>query len=135
MGDAKALQLSALSVVAGVSASIIYSEGHQIWGPLAFWLAMVIAVVGCGLYVRVRRELLLSLRQRARRAEDEQQLRVREAQLAERARIAREMHDVLAHRISLLSVHAGALEFNPDATAEEIAEQALTPILGAPCTG
>ena len=36
---------------------------------------------------------------------------------AERARIAREMHDVLAHRISLLSLHAGALEFRPDAPA------------------
>ncbi|MFZ1992859.1 MAG: histidine kinase [Solirubrobacteraceae bacterium] len=120
----RTLQLSAFSVAAGVSASIIYSEGHRIWGPLAFWLVMVIAVVGFGLYVRARRELLLSLQERARRAEDEQQLRVREAQLAERARIAREMHDVLAHRISLLSVHAGALEFHPDATAEEIARAA-----------
>ena len=36
----------------------------------------------------------------------------------ERARIAREMHDVLAHRISLLSLHAGALEFRPDAPPE-----------------
>ena len=34
------------------------------------------------------------------------------------------MHDVLAHRLSLLSVHAGALEFRPDAPAEEIAEAA-----------
>jgi signal transduction histidine kinase len=31
------------------------------------------------------------------------------------------MHDVLGHRLSLLSVHAGALEFRPDASAEEIA--------------
>ncbi len=85
---------------------------------------MTVAVVLFGLYVRARRELVLSLQERARRAEDEQQLRVREAQLAERARIAREMHDVLAHRISLLSVHAGALEFNPDASPEEIARAA-----------
>ena len=120
----RTLQLSAFSVAAGVSASIIYSAGHQIWGRLAFWLVMVIAVVGFGLYVRARRELLLSLQERARRAEGEQQLRVRQAQLAERGRIAREMHDVLAHRISLLSVHAGALEFNPDATPEEIARAA-----------
>ena len=42
----------------------------------------------------------------------------------ERARIAREMHDVLAHRISLLSMHAGALEFRPDAPPEEIARAA-----------
>jgi signal transduction histidine kinase len=120
----RTLQLSAFSVAAGVSGSIIYSEGHQIPGALATWLVIVIAVVGFGLYVRARRELLLSLQERARRAEDEQQLRVREAQLAERTRIAREMHDVLAHRISLLSVHAGALEFNPNAAPEEIARAA-----------
>jgi signal transduction histidine kinase len=34
------------------------------------------------------------------------------------------MHDVLAHRLSLLSVHASALEFDPDAPAEEVAEAA-----------
>ena len=34
------------------------------------------------------------------------------------------MHDVLAHRISLLSLHAGALEFRPDAPAEEVARAA-----------
>ena len=34
------------------------------------------------------------------------------------------MHDVLAHRISLLSLHAGALEFRPDAAPEEIARAA-----------
>ena len=34
------------------------------------------------------------------------------------------MHDVLAHRLSLLCVHAGALEFHPDAPAEEVAEAA-----------
>ncbi len=49
---------------------------------------------------------------------------MQEAQRAERDRIAREMHDVLAHRISLLSLHAGALEYNPNATPEEIARAA-----------
>jgi signal transduction histidine kinase len=34
------------------------------------------------------------------------------------------MHDVLGHRLSLLSVHAGALEFRPDASPEEIARAA-----------
>ena len=47
------------------------------------------------------------------RAEAEQRLRVEAARQMERTRIAREMHDVLAHRISLLSLHAGALEFRP----------------------
>ena len=65
-----------------------------------------------------------SRRERARRAEAEQQLLVEQARHAERTRIAREMHDVLAHRISLLSLHAGALEFRPDAPPEEVARAA-----------
>jgi signal transduction histidine kinase len=81
-------------------------------------------VVGWGLFVRVQRELVLSLRERATRLEAEQRLRVEQAREAERLRIAREMHDVLAHRVSLLSLHAGALEFHPDASAEEVAEAA-----------
>jgi signal transduction histidine kinase len=120
----RTLQVAALSAFAAVTCAAIYTRDDFNYGTFAFWLVVTIAVVGFGSFVRVRRELLLSLRERARRAEDEQELRVREARLAERARIAREMHDVLAHRISLLSVHAGALEFNPDATPEEIARAA-----------
>ncbi len=81
-------------------------------------------VVGWGLFARARRELVLSLRERAARLEAEQRLHVEQAREAERRRIAREMHDVLAHRVSLLSLHAGALEFRPDAPPEEIAEAA-----------
>ena len=120
----RTMQVGALSVVAAATSAAIYTTSYYAYGTLAFWVVATIAVVGFGMYVRARRELLLSLQERARRAEDEQHLRVREAQLAERARIAREMHDVLAHRISLLSVHAGALEFNPGASAEEIARAA-----------
>src|SRR5262249_27950721 len=61
---------------------------------------------------------------RAERLESEQRLQVEQAREAERRRIAREMHDVLAHRLSLLSVHAGALEFRPDASAEQVSEAA-----------
>src|SRR5215207_1693306 len=81
-------------------------------------------VVGWGLFTRARRELVRSLRERAERLEAEQRLHAEQAREAERRRIAREMHDVLAHRVSLLSLHAGALEFRPDAPAEEIAEAA-----------
>jgi signal transduction histidine kinase len=120
----RTVQVAALSVFTGVTCGAIYTRGQFDYGTFAFWLVFTIAAVGFGSFVRARRELLLSLRERAHRAEDEQHVRVREAQLAERARIAREMHDVLAHRISLLSVHAGALEFNPNASPEEIARAA-----------
>ena len=71
------------------------------------------AVAASGMYVRARRELLASLRERAERAEAEQHEHAEHVRANERERIAREMHDVLAHRISLLSLHAGALECAP----------------------
>ncbi|WP_432973686.1 sensor histidine kinase [Dactylosporangium sp. CA-233914] len=79
------------------------------------------AVLAWGMFVRARRQ---SLRERAGRVEAEQELRVAEARQGERNRIAREMHDVLAHRLSLLSLHAGALELRPDAAPEEVARAA-----------
>jgi signal transduction histidine kinase len=81
-------------------------------------------IIGWGLFVRAQRDLVRSLRDRATRLQAEQRLKVEQAREAERLRIAREMHDVLAHRVSLLSLHAGALEFRPDASPEEIAEAA-----------
>ncbi|MCX4987616.1 MULTISPECIES: sensor histidine kinase [unclassified Streptomyces] len=82
------------------------------------------ALVGWGMFVRSKRQLMLSLRDRARRAEAEAALRAEQAQRLAREAIAREMHDVLAHRLTLLSVHAGALEFRPDAPREEVARAA-----------
>ncbi|QLE70842.1 sensor histidine kinase [Streptomyces rectiverticillatus] len=87
-------------------------------------LLLVLTVIGWGMFVRSRRQLVLSLRERARRAEAEAQLRAEQAQRLARERIAREMHDVLAHRLSLLCVHAGALEFRPDAPPAEVARAA-----------
>jgi signal transduction histidine kinase len=95
-------------------------------GPWLFLLEVVVlgGVVGWGLFVRHRRQLVLSLRERAAQAQTEEQLRAEQAQHHAREEIAREMHDVLGHRLSLLSVHAGALEFRPDAPAEEVARAA-----------
>ncbi|MDR7323015.1 MULTISPECIES: sensor histidine kinase [Catenuloplanes] len=94
------------------------------WATIA-WTAVLASInLLWGSLIRSRRQLLRSLRDRAERAEAEQQLRVAQARQLERTRIAREMHDVLAHRISLLSLHAGALEIRPDAPAAEVAKAA-----------
>ncbi|ANJ07927.1 histidine kinase [Streptomyces parvulus] len=70
-----------------------------------------------GLYVGQRRRLMESLRERADSLERELQLlaeraeeRAQWARGEERTRIAREMHDVVAHRVSLMVVHAAALQ-------------------------
>src|SRR5581483_4862798 len=75
--------------------------------------------------------LMESLRERAEGLETElvllaeqAQERARRAQVEERARIAREMHDVVAHRVSLMVVHAGALERVVHKDQERAAESA-----------
>ncbi len=85
---------------------------------------LVLLVLSWGMVVRSRRQLVVTLRARARRAEAEAGLRAEQAQRLAREAIAREMHDVLAHRLTLLSVHAGALEFRPDSPPAEVARAA-----------
>jgi signal transduction histidine kinase len=107
----------------------VYFEVHPdneapLWVNMAVAVLASVAVVMWGMFVRARRQLVLTLRDRAERAEAEQHLRVDQARQHERSRIAREMHDVLAHRISRRSLHAGALEFRPDAPPDEVARAA-----------
>jgi signal transduction histidine kinase len=82
-------------------------------------VAIDVALVAIGKLVRSQRLLVESWQARAQEAEEGQRLRIDEARHAERERIAREMHDVLAHRISLLAVHAGALEVRRSAPDDE----------------
>ncbi|KOG25191.1 MULTISPECIES: sensor histidine kinase [Streptomyces] len=91
---------------------------------VAIGAILILLVTAWGMLVRSRRQLVEALRERARRAEAEAELRAAQAQRLAREAIAREMHDVLAHRLTLLSVHAGALEFRPDAPPEQIARAA-----------
>ncbi|GII36292.1 two-component sensor histidine kinase [Planotetraspora phitsanulokensis] len=115
--------------VAGVGAHAIQGVSRP-QGGLSFgwWVFVVVvayaALVGWGALGQARRSLIVSLRERAHRAEAEQGRRVAEARVAERAQIAREMHDVLAHRLSLVATYAGALEFRPDASPEKLSRAA-----------
>ena len=114
---------------AGVVAGAVQGLWRPVGGlPYIWWLVLVIvaeaALVGWGQVTRARHALIASLQERARRAEAEQGRRVAEARAAERTRIAREMHDVLAHRLSLLATYAGAIEYRPDAPPEQVARAA-----------
>ena len=113
-------------------AAIGSAVAYEVWcdpttGPdnplaveLGFLVTAVAVTIGWGMYIGSRRELLAPLRERAETAESEQAARVAQARIAERARIAREMHDVLAHRISTVTMHAGALAFRDDLAADEV---------------
>jgi signal transduction histidine kinase len=80
--------------------------------------------VAAGVYVATRRELADSWRERAQRLESERHLREDRARIAERTRIAREMHDVLAHKVSLIALHAGALELQARGSLPPVEEGA-----------
>ncbi|MEJ8648580.1 histidine kinase [Streptomyces sp. MS1.AVA.3] len=84
---------------------------------LAVGLVLTAPPVLWGLYIAARRRLVESLRERADGLERELSLladraeeRAEWARNEERTRIAREMHDVVAHRVSLMVVHAAALQ-------------------------
>lgn len=99
-------------------------EPEPWWVTFTTNLGFTVAMLALGMYIGSRRELIWTLRERAREAEAEQEARVAHARTAERARIAREMHDVLAHRISLVSMHAGALGYRRDLSPDEVGRSA-----------
>jgi signal transduction histidine kinase len=118
-------QLATIGLL-NVAASFTYNmlvptpDNGPWWVELVVVIVVTVAVLGWGAYIGSRRELMWTFRHRAERAEAEQELRAAQARANERARIAREMHDVLAHRISQVSMHAGALAFRTDLDADEM---------------
>ncbi|QUB98768.1 sensor histidine kinase [Cellulosimicrobium cellulans] len=94
----------------------------QVGGAL---LSAVLTFVGAALvgsYVATRRELVAELRDRVVRAEREREALAAQAVLEERARMARELHDVAAHHLSGIVVQASAAERLVDADPERAKE-------------
>ncbi len=119
-----------------VIVAVIGAAGHiarGVWRPLPHlpfgWLIVLVlvahaALVAAGAFSQARAHVLSGLAERARRAERDRDEQVARAVDAERSRIAREMHDVLAHRLSLLATYAGALEYRPDTPPEQLSRAA-----------
>lgn len=82
----------------------------------------VIAVMVWGSSVKTRRDYLAGLEERAVRAERERDTRAQIAAAAERARIARELHDVVAHGLSVMVVQADGAAYTLDAAPERARE-------------
>lgn len=119
------LAVTALYALAPVPYSIARPDPDLPLGAgVAINGALLSIMVALGAVVRSRREAVAAVRERAARAETEAGLRAERLRALERERIAREMHDVLAHRISLVSLHAGALEIRPDLPTQDVARAA-----------
>ncbi|MCT2593511.1 histidine kinase [Streptomyces sp. N2-109] len=113
-------------VVAYVTASQFAAGFYPVQSPPGtLWFQLAVPgltagiAVAVGMAIGARRVEVRSLRDRAESAEREQSARAAQARALERNRIAREMHDVLAHRISLVAMQAGVLCHRSDLAAEE----------------
>ncbi|MEV0594167.1 sensor histidine kinase [Nonomuraea cavernae] len=94
------------------------------WGTVSFSMffsgsIFVVTVWLTGLYASTRRRYLEGLEERAERAERERDQQARMAAAAERARIARELHDVVAHNVSVMVVQADGAGYTIDGDPEQ----------------
>jgi signal transduction histidine kinase len=124
-----ALIAAALLVGAAIVASHHVLPGGWVESAVAL-TACVIAALGLGLYSAARHALVAELRERARRLELERDQQGQLAAAAERARIAREMHDIVAHHLTaIVTLSDGAaaqVRLAPERAEAAMAEVAST---------
>jgi len=99
-------------LIAGVNAVILLVSAllgrPNSWPTLFILTAFIFASWSFGDNIRTRRAYLAGLEERALRLEREKEENIRRAAQDERTRIARELHDVVAHHVSAIAVQAGA---------------------------
>jgi signal transduction histidine kinase len=98
----RALQGAAILSVGVVLASIRWLPAGDTTKSVVLLFGMVVAALFVGMTLKTSRAYLESLEERARRLEFERDQQVRLSAAAERSRIAREMHDVVAHNVSIM---------------------------------
>lgn len=103
------------------------SGWRDLRSPLVFATVFIGGVWIFGIYMNTRRAYLRSLEERAARLERERDTQVQIAMAAERARIARELHDVVAHNVSVIVVQADGAAYAIE-TDKDRAKQALEAI-------
>jgi signal transduction histidine kinase len=109
-----------LAVVVGGAAIVVYNDpshspGEFVFIPLVFALVWV-----AGFAVRARAVHAEAAEQRAVHAEHEREIAARIAVAEERARIARELHDIVAHAVSVMVLQVGAVRHRlPDSQRED----------------
>ncbi|QKV78857.1 sensor histidine kinase [Amycolatopsis sp. Hca4] len=112
------------AAVAGliVPVAVRVSAVVSVWGALFFLISTAVAAAALGLAVRIRRAQLAALRERAARLEVERDQRSRLATATERTRVAREMHDIIGHNLSVIISLADGGAYAAEAAPERSRE-------------
>ena len=118
--------VAVLAAAAVVLAVPLHGEEIALPGILSRFVAVGLAVA-LGLYLRARADFIGGLRERAARLDRERELLAQQAAGEERVRIARELHDVVAHNVSLMVVQAQALAATG---SDEQQQSSLTQLAG-----
>ncbi|MET8944026.1 histidine kinase [Streptomyces sp. NPDC004542] len=121
------LAVCALALTLGDMTSTSPSLRLDLWNAsalitLGYTAATAVAPVFLGQLVQARRDLSLRLAEISRARDHERRLTEQAVMAKERAQLAREMHDVVSHQVSLIAVRAGALQVGTrDADTKEAA--------------
>jgi signal transduction histidine kinase len=125
-GGSALVSMGVLVVAAGLTAGVFTNS----WPPLperAGAFAILLPIGLFGVAIRAARSRARASDQRAEALEREQQAATRLAVAQEQARIARELHDVVSHHVSVMTIQAGAAGKVLDADPEQ-ARRALSAI-------
>jgi signal transduction histidine kinase len=119
-----------MAVAVETALVVAWTVSDEPWGSLVPVNTGLIAAALLGMNVSTRRAYLAQLEERARRLEHERDQQAQLATAAERARIAREMHDVVAHNLAVIVALADAAALTattaPQAAADKMEKVAAT---------
>ncbi|TPQ18355.1 sensor histidine kinase [Streptomyces sporangiiformans] len=118
-------RVAAGCAVAALSANLLSYRATSLWTAQSYASTLLLPVLAVlvGLWLGGRRRLVQALAADVEHLRIEAKLREEAARIAERSRIAAEMHDVLAHRLSLIALHTGVLATKNDMLPAPVAER------------
>ncbi len=122
---ARRMRLAVGCAAFALGANLLGYPETRVWEEQRYVSALffLLFAVVVGLWLGNRRRLLQTLTADVEHLRIEAQLREEAARLAERSRIAAEMHDVLAHRLSLIALHTGVLATRSETLPAPVAER------------
>jgi signal transduction histidine kinase len=120
-----AMITASVVLMVAASVSLLDTEDGFAYFTALSMVAFLAAGIGAGVLIRNRERIFVDTERRAAAAEADRLAEAERAVASERSRIAREMHDVVAHSMSVIAVQAAAgreiVHANPDKAAEVFA--------------